>query len=119
MVLPLVIGAAVVIGGLVLLTNSKVGEAALNITKSPGQKALETDIERYEHTKSKRGLWDNAYAFVFGEGALANTYQPGKTIPQPVAPGLPHETPAQNRFENYGTTRLAQKKKKATRYSDG
>ena len=120
MVLPLVIGGVVLVGALVLLTNSKIGEAINRTTKSDERKGLEIDIERYNHAKERRGFFNNAYAFVFGETALANTYgSTPKSDPAPIQPGEPHELAPQARFENFGTNRLNQKKKRATRYSDG
>ena len=104
MVLPLVIGGAVIVGALVFLSNSQVAEGLNRLTKGKERKGLEVEIERYNHVKDKRGFFNNAYAFIFGETALSNTYQQ-KNAPQPVNTG-------QQKFNDYGN------RKKATRFSD-
>ena len=117
MVLPLIIGAAVIIGGFVLLSNSNVGEGLNRLTKGEKRKELEVDIERYNHEKDKRGIGNNIYAFLFGETALSNTYQQ-KNAPQPVNTGQQKQTPAQSRFNNYATNKLTGRRQRGTRYSD-
>jgi len=65
MVLPILIGVGLLAA--VLIAGRPIGEAFNRLTKSEERKDLELQKETLEFQKSKRGFFDNASAFLFGE----------------------------------------------------
>lgn len=101
--LPLIIGAVLVVGGIAYINGSggfsKIGEGFNRLTKTQAGKNLEVQQAAYEHDKSKRGFFENGYAFFFGETALSNLNQPGTSKPASTQLGTRKASAYSNRLK--------------------
>ena len=89
MVLPLIIGAAVIIGGYIFLSNKggALGGALDRLTRNEQERVLAHEKEAFEYQKSQRGLFQNIGAFFFGEKSLDEKQDQGKEIVNAVHTG--------------------------------
>ena len=112
MVLPLIIGAVILIGGAVLWKSSDtISPAIYRIFTSKEKQSLDIKKEEQNFTVSKRGLFNNAYAFVFGESAYAQTFN-DKAPAQKTLTGETKQTPVEHRSNRFTN-------RKASRFTDG
>lgn len=99
MVLPLIIGVGVLAVGAVAFSGgfSGIGSALDRWSKSDDRKKFELEQEKHEFQKSKRGLLENAYAFIFGETETRKVSHPNQADPQAPLTGQKNETPQRYR----------------------
>lgn len=73
MVLPLIIGAIIIIGGSVAIYKGSdtISPAINRIFNSKEKRDLELQKQQQDFKVSKRGVLDNTFAFIFGESAYA------------------------------------------------
>lgn len=98
MVLPLLIGGVIVLGvaGIALSGGfSGFGSALDRFSKSSERKDFELQKEMNEYNKSKRGVFENAYAFIFGETAVREVKHPNQAKPQTPLTGQINQTKSQ------------------------
>lgn len=98
MVLPLLIGGVIILGvSAVALSGgfSGIGSALDRWTKSPERKDFELQKEMNEYKKSQRGIFENAYAFVFGETETRKVSHPNQADPQNPLTGQINQTKSQ------------------------
>ena len=113
MVLPLLIIGAIVIGGGAVLWKSSdtIAPAIYRIFTSKEKRELDVKKEQQNFTVSKRGWFNNGYAFLFGEEAYAQTFN-DKAPSQKTLIGETKQTPSENRFNKFTN-------RKASRFTDG
>jgi len=90
LVLPLIIGAIIVIGGTVAIYkgSDSISPAINRIFNSKEKRELDLKKEQQNFKVSQRGVFDNAYAFFFGESAYAEVIK-DKAKPQAPLTGEP------------------------------
>jgi len=113
LVLPLIILGVIVIGGGVAIWkgSNTISPAIYRIFTSKEKRELDYKKEQQNFTVSKRGFWNNTYAFIFGEEAYAQTFN-DKAPSQKILTGEEKQTTSQNNYSKFTN-------KRATRYTDG
>lgn len=97
LVLPIIILGGIAVAGAVALSGgfSGLGSALDRFTKSDERKNFELQKEMNEYHKSKRGFFENAYAFLFGETELRKVGHPNQASPQAPLTGQQNQTKQQ------------------------
>jgi len=111
LVLPLIIGAIIIIGGTVAIYkgSDSISPAINRIFNSKEKRELDLRKEQQDFKVSKRGVLGNTYAFVFGESAYAETFE-DRAKPQAPLTGEPKNilsNHTKSKFTNNRATRFS------------
>lgn len=101
MVVPLIIIGVIAVAGAVAVWkggDSGISKAIENITTTKSQKIINEDKQKFQLKKDKRGLGENIYGFLFGEGALLEVNK----NPQKAQVPLTGKTRGQSRYARNG-----------------